>query len=236
MNSSTINSRKRVLALIPARGGSKGLPRKNILMVKERPLISWTIEAALKSKVITRTILSTDDDEIAGIAASWGCEVPFKRPPQLATDSASSIDVVLHAIQQLPGYDFVILLQPTSPLRLSSDIDFAFEHMLEKKGLCCVSVCESEQSPYWMYQINSNGELEKLLPVLDAVTRRQDLPPTYVLNGAIYIARVDWLLKSKSFIGSGCIPYAMPKKRSLDIDTVEDLNLFSSIFYNHNDC
>lgn len=125
--------KSKVLALITARGGSKGLPRKNVLQVAGRPLIAWTIEAALKSNIVDRVVLSSDDNEIIETAKSWGCSVPFRRPAHLANDTASSMQVVLHALEQLPGFDYVILLQPTSPLRTASDIDAAF-HELKSTG------------------------------------------------------------------------------------------------------
>lgn len=218
--------KKSVLAIITARGGSKGLPRKNVLMAGGRPLIAWTISAARESSAIDRVVLSSDDDEIMEAAKMWGCEVPFRRPPELASDTATSMDVVLHALDQLPGYDFVVLLQPTSPLRTSADIDAAFKQILSSGAPSCVSVCEAEQSPYWMYRLKENGQLTKLIPESIGVTRRQDLPLVYTLNGAIYIAQIDWLRKTKSFIGDGCIAYQMPRERSIDIDNAEDFEVF----------
>ena len=224
-----LTGKEKVMAVIPARGGSKGLPRKNILPVDGKPLIAWTIDAALMSKVVNKVILSSDDDEIIKVASLYGCEAPFVRPKELATDSATSIDVVLHAIEHLPGYDFVILLQPTSPLRHALDIDGAFAQMLSMGASTCVSVSEVDQSPYWMYSLNSSGRLESLLPPLQGVTRRQDLPPVYGLNGAIYIARIEEFLRTGNFVGDNCVAYEMPKNRSLDIDTVEDFNLLKKL-------
>lgn len=217
---------KGVLGLITARGGSKGLPRKNVLPLGGKPLIGWTIETALKSEVIGRLVLSSDDDEIMEAAKKWGCEVPFRRPAYLADDTASSMDVVLHALGQLPGYEYLVLLQPTSPLRTAADIDAAFELLKSTGAPSCVSVCEVEQSPYWMFRIKDGGKVERLLSEEGSATRRQDLPPIYVLNGAIYIARIDWLKQSKNFLGEGCVAYVMPKERSLDIDNAADFEVF----------
>jgi N-acylneuraminate cytidylyltransferase len=228
MSSSAIRQGKGVLALIPARGGSKGLPRKNILSVGRKPLIAWTIEAALKSNIIDQVVLSSDDDEIIEISKAWGCSVPFRRPKHLANDTASSIDVVLHAIDQLPGFDYVILLQPTSPLRTDSDIDGAFNQLKSTGAPSCVSVCETEQSPYWMYFLEDDKKLHAILPLHLSASRRQDLPTIYVLNGAIYIARVDWLLKTKSFITDDTVAYVMSQHNSIDIDTAEDFEIFQS--------
>lgn len=159
-------------------------------------------------------------------ARSAGCDVPFCRPAHLASDVATSIDVVLHALDQLPGYEYVVLLQPTSPLRTAADIDAAFKLMIESGAPSCVSACEVDQSPYLMFRTKDGNKVERLLPEDSRVIRRQDLPLIYVLNGAIYIARVDWLRQSKSFLGEGCIAYVMTKERSLDIDNAEDFEIF----------
>jgi CMP-N,N'-diacetyllegionaminic acid synthase len=224
----------KTLALITARGGSKGLPRKNLLIACGKPLIAWTIEAAHKSKAIDRVILSSDDDEIIKTALNLGCEVPFRRPADLASDISTSMDVVMHAINELPGYDYIVLLQPTSPLRIAQDIDEAFALLKSQNAPCCVSVCESEQSPYWMYQLTSDRKLESFLTKPVELSRRQDLPPSYVLNGAIYIAQVDWLRNTRNFVAEGCIAYIMPKERSIDIDTTEDFEVFRSKVENTN--
>jgi len=211
-----------VLGVITARGGSRGLPRKNVLVASGRPLIAWTISAALASSAIDDLVLSSDDDEIMETAKAWGCAVPFRRPAELASDTASSMDVVLHCLDRLPGYDYVVLLQPTSPLRATADIDAAFELLLKSGAQSCVSVCEAEQSPYWMFRMNDGDWLVDLLPDRPAVHRRQDLPPVYVVNGAIYIAKVDWLRRTRSFTGKECVGYPMPRERSVDIDDTED--------------
>lgn len=218
----------KVLALITARGGSKGLPRKNVLLAGGRPLVAWTVDAAISAECVDRVVLSSDNHEIMDAARAAGCEVPFCRPVHLASDMATSIDVVLHALDQLTGYEYVVLLQPTSPLRIAADIDAAFELLLKRGAPSCVSVCEADQSPYWMYRIADGNKLQRLLSEVDGITRRQDLPPIYVLNGAIYIARVDWLRTNKSFLGVETVAYHMPKERSLDIDTVQDFELFRS--------
>lgn len=215
-----------VVALITARGGSKGLPRKNVLPAGGKPLIAWTVSAAQEAQCVGRVVLSSDDDEIMAVAAAWGCDVPFRRPGELASDTASSMDVVLHALDQLPGFDYVALLQPTSPLRTAADIDAAFALLQASGAPSCVSVCEAEQSPYWMYRLAENGKLHALLPERSTASRRQDLPPVYVLNGAIYIAQVDWLRATGSFLAEECIAYVMPRERSIDIDNVEDFEIF----------
>ncbi len=220
-----INGRS-VLALIPARGGSKGLPGKNIFNVAGRPLIDWTIAAARESRYIDRVVLSSDDDEIVSVARNSGCDVPFKRPAELASDTASTLDVVLHALREIPGFDILVLLQPTSPQRTSADIDAACELYVDTGSESCVSVKEAEESPYWMFSLSPEKMLDPVVPPLPNIFRRQDLPVTYVLNGAIYIAGVNQLMRNRTFIMSKTAAYVMPKERSIDIDTMADLTEF----------
>ena len=220
----------RVLALIPARGGSKGLPGKNILPVAGRPLLAWSVDAARASRCIDRTVLSSDDETIMAAARACGCEVPFRRPAELATDTATAVDVVLHALDQLPGHDLIVLLQPTSPLRRAADIDAACALLVARGAPSCVSVSPAAQSPYWMYRI---GEEQTLVPILDTpagATRRQDLPVVYALNGAIYVARTEWLRQSRSFVTRDTVAHIMPAERSIDIDTFEDFEAFRKAF------
>jgi N-acylneuraminate cytidylyltransferase len=212
---------KRFLGIIPARGGSKGVPGKNIRPVGGKPLIAWTIEAARSSKYLDRVVLSSDDASIASIALAHTCEVPFIREPNLATDTASTIDVVLDALTRCPGYEWVVLLQPTSPLRSADDIDRAIEQCLELGAPACVSVCLARESPYWMFNVGQTARLTPLLPDVKA-TRRQDLPSAYSLNGAIYVAEVDWLSRERRFVTSETVAYVMPAERSIDIDTETD--------------
>ena len=211
----------RVLGVIPARGGSKGVPGKNIRVVGGKPLIAWTIEAAKASKVIDRVILSSDDSEIISVAEKYSCDAPFIRHPQLAEDTTPTIDVVLDALNRCPSYEWVVLLQPTSPLRTSQDIDSAIERCVKLNAPSCVSVCLAQESPYWMFTMNQDTHLAALLPN-QAVTRRQDLPPVYSLNGAIYIANAEWLKREGKILASETVAYEMPIERSLDIDTESD--------------
>ncbi len=217
---------RRVLGLITARGGSKGLPDKNILPVDGRPLIAWTIAAALASRAIDRLVLSSDDERIIEAARLHGCEVPFRRPAELATDSASSMDVVFHALDELPGHDVVVLLQPTSPLRTAEDIDAACRALEAGAAPACVSVCAAEQSPYWMYRLDDDARMTPLLDSSSRLARRQDLPPVYVPNGAVYVADIAWLRQSRTFIAGETVAHVMPAERSLDIDTADDFAAF----------
>lgn len=217
---------KSILAIIPARGGSKGIPGKNTIDLAGKPLIAWTIQAAKASKYIDRLILSSDNDGIIDVATQWGCEAPFKRPDNFAKDDTPGIEPVLHALSMLPAFDYTILLQPTSPLRTTEDIDGCIEHCMHQQANCCVSVTEPEKSPLWMYYMNSEGFLDPVVSMDKEVpARRQDLPVVYALNGAVYVARCDWLLLNKSFLSKGTIGYPMPKERSIDIDSWRDLQM-----------
>lgn len=224
-----------VLAIIPARGGSKGVKRKNIRMLDGIPLIAWTILTAKKSKYIDRLILSSEDEEIINIARKWDCEVPFVRPAELAEDATPGIAPVLHALAKVPGYDYTVLLQPTTPLRIADDIDLCLERCAVEQACSCVSVAESDKSPFWMYWVGENGRLEPILKSKRDNIRRQDLPLALVLNGAVYVAQTDWLIKNKSFIGEGTIAYIMPRERSLDVDTEFDLWLVNNLVKQRNE-
>ena len=213
---------KSVLAIIPARGGSKGVPRKNVKILAGKPLISWTIEEAKKSKYIDRLILSSDDEEIIRVAKRWGCEVPFVRPKELAQDDTPGIEPVLHALSELTGYKFVLLLQPTSPFRTVEDIDVAIEACLKNNADTCVSVSKVEKSPYWMYEVDEYKVMKPLLNPEQIYNSRQLLPTIYSLNGAIYLSSCDWLRKDKRFINDKTFPYIMPVNRSIDIDSELD--------------
>jgi CMP-N,N'-diacetyllegionaminic acid synthase len=210
-----------VLALIPARGGSKGVPRKNVRTLGGKPLIAWTIEAARQAHSVSRIVVSTEDEEIAAVARAHGAEVPFMRPHALAQDTTPGMDVVFHALDQLDGCDDVLLLQPTSPLRTAQDIDAIAELRARAQAPSAVSVSAAPHPPQWMYLMERPGQLR---PLLDEPTpvRRQDAEEVYVLNGALYSARRDWLLTHRSFMSRQTLGYVMPAERSVDIDTLLD--------------
>lgn len=221
---------KTVLAIIPARGGSKGVFRKNIKYIAGKPLIAWTIEEAKKSKYIDRLILSSEDNEIIDVAESYDCEVPFIRPKELGEDETPGIDPIIHATKQLPNYEYVVVLQPTSPLRTVQDIDSAIEKCYRNNGIAVVSVAESDESPYWMYKLG-NGEIMKPLMDIDEIPkRRQDLPNAFILNGAIYVSRTEALKEEKSFLQKRTVGYVMPKERSMDIDSELDFKICEVLF------
>ncbi|EMN47070.1 cytidylyltransferase [Leptospira interrogans str. L1207] len=216
---------QKILGLIPARGGSKGIPKKNIKLIAGKPLIVWTIEAALKSKHLTSIVVSTDDPEIAEIAEQSGASVPFLRPAELATDYSSGIDPVLHALDNLPGFDYVMLLQPTSPLRTSADIDDCIEFTMRKKTNSVVSVCEAQENPFWMFRLDDDSfNMTKLLNGED-VARRQDSPKVFTLNGSIYLSEVNYFREKKKFITDDTLAYLMSKENSIDIDDMIDWKL-----------
>ena len=220
---------KKVLAVIPARGGSKGLPGKNIRDLAGKPLIAWSIEAAQASHWIDRLILSSDDDEIIQVVRRWGCEVPFVRSGHIATDEASTVDVVVDALQRCPGYDWVVVLQPTSPLRTTFDIDDCLSECISHDANVGLSVCKASVSPYWMFGRNELGQLQSLLPMPQGVTRRQDLPSVYQINGAVYMANCAWMLTNATFITPQTYAYVMPECRSIDIDDEADFRLAERI-------
>ncbi|MFJ7889401.1 cytidylyltransferase domain-containing protein [Lysinibacillus xylanilyticus] len=222
----------KVLAIIPARGGSKGVPRKNIKELAGKPLIEWTIEEAKKSKYIDRIIVSSEDKEILQVAQKFGADVPFIRPANLAEDTTAGIEPVLHALEHFSDYEYVVMLQPTSPLRLVEDIDGCIEQLLQENAEFCVSVCEVGQSPYWMYTLDSSTKMQPLLKQQTLITRRQDLPKVYTLNGAIYLANIDLLKQTRNFITEETIAYVMPVERSYDIDTEEDFKICEYLYTN----
>lgn len=219
---------KTFLAVIPARGGSKRLPRKNILNLADKPLIAWTIEAAKNSKYIDHFVVSTDDQEISDIAKRHGAVV-LTRPFELATDTASSVDVVLHALNEKnKNYDYVILLQPTSPLRTAQHIDEAIELLFEKNANSVLSVCETDHSPLWSNTLPEDGRMDKFIREEVKGKRSQDLPKYFQLNGAIYIVNTECFEQSKSLIQeNNSYAYIMSKEDSIDIDTDLDFEFVS---------
>ena len=217
------------LALVVARGGSKSIPRKNLAPLAGRPLIVWTIEAALRCPGLDRVIVSTDDAEIASVSRAHGAEAPFLRPADLARDDTPTLPVVIHALRWLAdqeGYvpEHVMLLQPTSPLRTSEDIAGVLDLAEERRADSVISVSEASTHPHLAKRITAEGLLVDFMDH-PAVERRQDLEPVYALNGAIYLAKRSLLLEKQSFYGKVTYPYVMPLERSIDVDTPWDLQL-----------
>lgn len=216
------------MAVIPARAGSVGLPGKNIRTIAGKPLLLWTIEAALKCSRVSRCVLTSDDPLAQDIARAAGCEVPFTRSAELSSSDATSFDVVLDVIARIPGYKYVVLLQPTSPLRDHNHITNAFDFMVRAGAPSCVSVREVRSNPMWMYRCEDDGKLSKFLNS-PSPTRRQDLPRLVEPNGAIYIANIKWLTSNGSFFGHDTIGFQMDAITSLDIDDQLDFMQAESI-------
>jgi len=224
---------KSVLAIIPARGSSKRLPRKNILPLLGKPLVAWTIDAALSSSFIDRCIISTDDEEIAQIAREYGCDVPFIRPTELATDRALSNSVYLHALEALSDkYDIAIFLQPTSPLRKTVDIDQALELMQKKGASSIVSVVEAVRPLEWYVVIGEDFKLKNVVKESYNIVEKFNRPKTYYYNGAIKAITVNYFLEKKVSLSPNTIAYIMPLDRSVDIDNEFDFRIAEMICKN----
>ena len=211
-----------LLAVIPARGGSKGVPRKNIKNFHGKPLIAWAIEEAKKSKYIDRLIVSTDDAEIKEISELYGAEAPFVRPENLSQDKSAGVDVMRHASGIFPEYKWVVCLQPTSPFRSVKDIDGIYKYG-EKNNLNCVlPITIADKSPYWFVSKNSDGRIS---PIIKGIVEanRQELPTTYVLCGTVFLYKADWLNSaSMGVLNDQSYGFEIPKERSYEIDSVED--------------
>ena len=216
-----------MIAIIPARGGSKGLPGKNIRNLAGKPLICHTISAALKAKSITRVIVSTDDANIASIAEGCGAEVPFMRPDELASDNSLAIDSYLYTIDRLATegnikIDSFIALLPTAPLRLANDIDGAIEVFNTKEADSVISITDPEVPVEWYKRINKNGILEDYFTNANTMKNRQEFNASYIPNGAIYIFNVDKLRSLRTYYMDKTYPYIMSRGHSVDIDEVLD--------------
>lgn len=213
---------KKVLAIVPARGGSKGIPKKNIIDVNGKPLIAYTLEEAKKSKYIDQIVVSTDDQKIKEVSDRYGDFVPFMRPAELATDEAKTIDVVLHVIEELPDYDLLILLQPTSPLRRVEHIDEAFEKLIESGKDSLVSLTKVKKHPNWMFYVDDKGNMVSVTGE-EIAHQRQALREAYVLNGAIYISNIDFIKEKRSMFNLSSFAYRMAYSLSMDIDDSNDI-------------
>jgi CMP-N-acetylneuraminic acid synthetase len=222
-----LNTTNSLVAIIPARGGSKGLPRKNICMLLDKPLIAYTIEAAIQSGIFKKIIVTTDDDEIKHISTIYGAEV-IDRPKSLSTDTSSSLDVLKHALIKIRKYndtfDTFVLLQPTSPLRNAKHIKDAWEQYILEKSNALISITEEEHPPYKLLIEKTSG----ILPLFGwkyLTMPRQKLPIVYRVNGAIYIGKISIFLKTKNIFEQPISYYKMGQRYSIDIDTISDFKL-----------
>ncbi|XDD51524.1 acylneuraminate cytidylyltransferase family protein [Leptospira sp. WS92.C1] len=213
-----------MLAIIPARGGSKGLPGKNIRPLLGKALIGYTVEAAKKAKEVTKVIISTDDEEIAKVAVSFGAELPFMRPAELATDTALGVDNYIYTIDRLERetsqkIDSFVVLQPTSPLRTSEDIDAAIRLFNKKKADSVVSYCEEAHPISWHKYVNADLRFENIFE--ENIRNRQDNRKSYYPNGCVFVFRSE-MVRIKQYYSNHSYAYLMPRNRSVDIDTLED--------------
>jgi CMP-N,N'-diacetyllegionaminic acid synthase len=226
---------KTFLAIIPARGESKRLLRKNLLDLKGKPLIAWSIEAGLKSEYIDEVMVTSDNDEIIAIAKNFKANVPFKRPYELAGDYATRSEVITHTVKFYEKklkkkFDYIVFLQPTSPLRDAKHIDEAIEYMFSKKGDATVSVCEVEHPIHWSGSLPKDNNMSQFLDKVSVQSRSQDLPLNYRLNGAIYIC------DTQKFLDEGCVflkenifAFKMCQSVSVDIDTRIDFKFAEAL-------
>ena len=217
---------KKILAIIPARGGSKRIPGKNTKLIAGTPLIAWIIKAAQKSKLIDRLIISTDSPSIAKVAKKYKAQVPFARPADLATDNATTDDVIKHAVLYLEkneNYqpDVIVILQATSPLTIANDIDKAIKQLITSNASTCVSVCSVAEQPEWMYSLKNN----KLVYFIKTKTKKEK-ESLYRLTGAIYVVKKGYLIKTGKIMDKNNTSFIeTPRERSVDIDEMIDFNI-----------
>lgn len=228
--------KQKILSLIPARGGSKGIKNKNIISLAGKPLIAYSIEAAKSSKYIDSIVVTTDSEKIAEVSKQYGARVPFLRPKKLASDTSKTIDAVLHAIEILKSmdedYSVLVLLQPTQPLRTADDIDRAIELYYEKGESGLVSISPVDDSPLLIRSIGEDGQLINLLSQ-SSTCRRQEMPDYYKVNGCIYINKIEELDENTSF-NDNKVPLVMSKEHSVDIDEISDLWMAECYLKNYN--
>jgi CMP-N-acetylneuraminic acid synthetase len=216
-----------VFALVTARGGSKGVPGKNIAMVAGKPLIAWSIEAGLRAACVDRVIVSTDDEAIASVARERGADVPFLRPAELARDDTPGVEPVLHALRTLAvALPWTLLLQPTSPLRTAADVDAAFALAIATGADAVLGVTAVRQHASWQRERDDDGWLRA---IGEAPSTRQQLPQRYCPNGAIYLCRTSVILEQRTLTPTKTAAYEMPGSRSIDVDISDDLLLVNAL-------
>lgn len=217
-----------VLAIIPARGGSKGIPRKNIRLLAGTPLLRYTAAAAAAAQRLTRVVLSTEDKEIAAVGRACGLEVPFLRPAELARDETPTLPVLQHVLRRLAEagdhYDAVCLLQPTNPLRRAADIDRCIELLESRSADAVISVLPVPHAynPHWVYLEHEDGGLHLATGEASPIPRRQELPPAYHRDGSVYVTRSEVLLTGNSLYGERVVGYQIDPRYSINLDTPED--------------
>lgn len=219
------------ICIIPARGGSKRIPRKNILPFNGKPLIAWSIETAIKSGIFTKIIVSTDDKEIAEISKSHGAEIPFMRDANIADDFATTADVLQDALSKVETTEHVCCLYPTAPLLLPSDFQKAYSDLVQQKADCIISVTEFDFHPMRAFESNDNNRLKFKWPE-NALTRSQDLPDLIHDAGAFYFFKTTAFLEQKKLVMENTIGYKIDRSRAVDIDTPEDFE-FAKLLHQH---
>jgi N-acylneuraminate cytidylyltransferase/CMP-N,N'-diacetyllegionaminic acid synthase len=227
---------KSVIAIIPARGGSKGLPGKNIKPLCGKPLLAWSIEAGLGSQYIDEVMVTTDSEEIATIAREFGASVPFIRPSELASDTATSIDVIRHVLdfyekKMKKSFDYTVLLEPTSPLRVKEDIDNAITQLLENpQASAVVGICKTEsQNPAFLVKKNKNNFLVGYENLDMKILRRQDINDVYFFEGSVYVSDTAMLLTKNTFYHENTLGYEFPKWKSIEIDDLDDFIMVEAL-------
>lgn len=225
----------KILAVVTARGGSKGLPGKNVRDFCGKPLVAWAVEAALSAKLVDHVVVSTDDQEIADAAKMAGGDVPFMRPAELANDTASSIDVVLHAIDWLAErgqtFNIVVMVEPTSPLRMGTDIDAALRQMIDGKAPAIAGICEAECThPAFMFRLEENSRMVSYTGQQPNSLRRQDLDATYYLEGSVYASLIPVLREKRGYYHADTIGFVVPKWMAVEIDDIDDFIMAEALF------
>lgn len=227
---------KSVIAIIPARGGSKGLPGKNIKKLCGKPLIAWSIEAGLGSQYIDEVMVTTDSEEIARVAREFGASVPFMRPTELASDTSTSMDAIKHALDFYENklhksFDYIVLLEPTSPLRVKEDIDNAIERLLENPpATAVVGICKTEsQNPAFLVKKNINNFLVGYENADMKILRRQDISDVYFFEGSVYVSHTDTLRTKNTFYHENTLGYEFPKWKSIEIDDLDDFIMVEAL-------
>ena len=218
----------KILAIIPARGGSKGVPNKNIKLLNGKPLLEYTAEIALQSKLLNEVIVSTEDDTIAAVAESMGIKIPFERPIELAQDDTPTLDVIIHALEWYKKnncfFDAVCLLQPTSPFRTIEFLDKAIEKFIDSgcDSLVSVQKVPHEYNPHWTFEINEEGHLKIATGERNIIPRRQELPMAYHRDGSLYLTKAEVLLEAHSLYGKSTAFIESDPEGYVNIDTMED--------------
>jgi len=225
----------KILVVIPARGGSKGITRKNIVNIYGKPLIQYTIDAAKDAKYIDKIVVSTDDEEIASISEQCGVEVPFLRPKHLATDKAKTIEVLIHSVEKLKEigefFDYIVLLQPTQPIRTGGIIDEAIEMIIDRDEESLVSISEVSEHPILIRTLDDTGKLHNILKI-NSTLRRQEFSKYYKVNGSIYINKINNNFTVNTSLNDNSLGFIMEKKYDIDIDEKIDLEFFKVLLDN----